>query len=116
MTGNLEHRLDQSTSVASLRAELEVTRLLTKHRWVCSHGAFYSDPNEGRLRELDVIGRQMWKRQGRTREDVIRLHLLVEVKSARDWQVVFAPSDQPRTEGHISRVWAGYLGHDQDYP
>jgi len=113
---SLHHRLAESGSVTSLRAELAILRALRGQRWRCYHGAFYLDPNEYKLRELDVLARRFWRRQRRDREELARLDMLVEAKGAKDWQVVFSEETPGgETPGYVGRVWCGQLGQDR-YP
>jgi hypothetical protein len=115
-SGNLSQRLEKSGSVTSLRAELAVLQVLRRERWRCYHGAFYVDSIEHKLREMDVLARRVWNRKRSDREEVSPLNMLVEVKSARDWQLLFSQeTPQRQTASYVGRIWAGFHEHPR-YP
>lgn len=110
----LHSRLKASNSVASLRAELGLISIMRAHQWRCHHGAFYQDPVENKLREIDVLATQTWTRQTKRREETSYLQVIVEAKSAKDWQIVFS-SDQSADDtcGYATRVWSGFIDADR---
>jgi hypothetical protein len=105
-------KFSNSPSVRSLQAEQRASAILARLRWTCHQGAFYRDEKEGKLREIDVVARQMWKRGRAHKEQIVRLNLILEAKSARDWHLVFAGGQREKRAGHTTRVWSGHLGHD----
>ena len=114
ITSELKARLENSQSVKSLRAELRLISVLSANQWRCYHGAFYLDGVENKLREIDVLARQVWVRQTRGREETSRLNLIIEAKSAKDWQIVFsADRSSDETCGYTTRVWSGFIDNER---
>lgn len=108
-TPTLHDRLRTSVSVQSLKAEQELAALLQKHRWNVSHGWFYADPNTEKIRELDVSARKGWWRKS-SRDQFAGVNILCEVKTARDFHLVFAPDINTHRRALVSahRSWIGF--------
>lgn len=114
LSPDLIKKLETSNSVKSLRSELGLITELNKYDWKCHHSPFYRDPIENKLREIDVLGTQMWVRQTKRREETSWINLVIEAKSAKDWHLVFT-SGQPHEEicGYTSRLWSGFIDSDK---
>jgi hypothetical protein len=109
MAKDLLQKLKQSHTVLSLQAEQRAAKTLAALGWTCFQGAFYRDLRDEKLRETDVIARQIWERgDWRTNGTLVRLNLILECKSARDWQLVFAQGQRENRVGHVARVWSGF--------
>jgi hypothetical protein len=106
MADEFVRKLKASHTVLSLEAEQAASKILSVLGWTCYHGAFYRDVRDEKLREADVIARQLWNRLADG--IVVDLHLILECKSARDWQLVFAEGQRETRIGHVARVWPGY--------
>lgn len=105
---SLEERLASSQGVRSLQTEQRVIALLRELRWRVDHGSFYTDPTTGKLREMDVVGRRNWHREVRGRHHRVCLNLFCEVKTLRDFHVVFAPLAEGTQYESAQREWIGY--------
>lgn len=73
------------------------------------HGYYYRDSDTDKYRELDVAASQFWSRRGsRQRNYSVVVEILCEIKSIRDFHVVFASNsgEHPYTTGYFE--WFGY--------
>lgn len=59
---------------------------------------------------MDIIGRQFWSRGKGSGEQIARLNLVVEVKSAKDWHIILAGNERDRNVASTTRVWSPYFG------
>lgn len=116
MENKFIEKLAASHSVQSLFAEERVCRVFEEHHWHCFQSAFYRDNRDDKLREIDVVARQLWKRGQGAEQRVVRLNLVVEVKSAREWHIVFSGRvTTGERMAHIGRFWAGSLGEREEW-
>jgi hypothetical protein len=88
---NVATKLLRSVAVRSLQAEQEVADLLSNADWSADHGHVYKDPDTGKIREIDVFAYRDHSRSRRQRTQSVGLRVLVEVKSIREFHLVFAP-------------------------
>lgn len=109
MTPTLRAKLEESPSAISLRGEQTAYKTLAKLNWSCQQGAFYTDARENKLREMDIVARQVWQEGRRPRNRVVRLNLVIEVKSVKDWQIIFAGRHNGQLDDSCARVWSGFL-------
>lgn len=110
----IKRKLLQSPAFLSLSAEQLVKEQLLLRKWRALHSTYYRDLETRKLREVDVIGRQTWEH---CEDDIkIALELIIEVKSAREFHLLFSPYDQPWemsklevpvSPGQLMRDWVG---------
>jgi hypothetical protein len=86
----LEEKLRSSDAYHSLVMEKEVAGVLAHLGWRTIHSCFFMDPETGKLREVDVVARQLWKKKSRRGDKLVRIHIIVECKSARDYHLLFS--------------------------
>lgn len=107
---SITDRLQGSTAVASLRQERHIVASFQEAGWQVTHGYYYRDPATGKYRELDVLARRYWaQRRSKRRNYSLVVDVVCEVKSIRDFHLVFAPSigdDNYDTPAY--KEWFGY--------
>jgi hypothetical protein len=87
----IETRLLNCTAVQSLQTEQRVAHWLTGLRWHVEHSPFYRDADTGKLREIDVTAWRSGSRIIRRQPQSAVIELVIEVKTLRDYHLVFAP-------------------------
>ena len=102
----LRDKLAKSDAVVSLLTESKVASLLAQMDWATVHSFYYPDPESGKDRELDVIGRKIWV-QGDDEPFWIYLSLLVECKSSRGIHVVVSPLQSNYSQPLAKFAWVG---------
>jgi len=101
--------LRDSPGYISLRHEMRVRSILEKQGWRATHGPYYTDPREGKERELDVSATRVWTTKRELRAHVT---LLVECKSPRKPPAqLLAKQRDVRTPDPLYYHW---LGLDDD--
>jgi hypothetical protein len=98
--------LSDSEGYRSLFAERKVFEDVRALGWDCVHGSLYLDRESGKLRELDLIARQVWRRGKKPIGDTLTLHLPVEVKTAVEWSIIF-PAEPAPVHIPVQNVWIG---------
>ncbi len=92
----LAARLLASTAVAALSQEKRIASTVAKSGWAVSHGVYYEDGETKKRREIDVVATRRWVKGA----GIAVLKLVIECKSASEWNVVFVPSSPT----HVSCV------------
>jgi len=108
--GDLESRLSNSDAVNSLRAEQEVVAEFVRRGWLVTHGHYYPDPTTGKQRELDVRARKGFHRELQSRTQFAGINVYAEVKTLRDYHLVFAPLVSFYNLEGLDHSW---LGNDE---
>ncbi len=106
-------RLKGCSAVHSLSNEQDIVRLLHRRKWRVEHGPFYRDPNTCKLRKLDVAARRAWHRKIRKGPQSVTIELHIEVKSFRDFHLVFAPLGYANRIELCQREWIGF--HEKEF-
>jgi hypothetical protein len=107
-TSNLEIRLNSSVAIKSLLSEQSVVELLRSLGWRVTHGLYFLDPITTKPRELDVSAYRKWYYEKRVQE--FFLYIKCEVKTAKDYHLIFSPmvdSDLGDT------AYLNWFGHEQ---
>ncbi len=104
----LEEKLAASEAFRTLRAEREVVDALTRHGWDARHSPFYRDGVTGKFRELDATARRIWHSVERKPPITARVHLFVEVKSAREFHILCASAAASSRRFQANEYWLGY--------
>ncbi|QPR55038.1 hypothetical protein [Aeromonas allosaccharophila] len=78
----IDKKLAQSDAFHSIKAEHTALNILNTHGWKPIHSPYYKDMISGKLRELDLAGRQIWCKNIGKHELIARIHIYVEIKSA----------------------------------
>jgi hypothetical protein len=111
----LEKKLIKSSAVCSLQMESEVSSELMKLKWSVINGCFYTDVKENKQREVDILGNQFWLKDMKKEQQILRLHLVLECKSAKDFHIVVLPQAQAETDVLPHSHWIGYYSQgDKD--
>lgn len=107
---NIADRLHATPAVASLRQEQHIVRLLEGAGWQVTHGYYYRDVATDKYRELDVVAKHFWSKRGsRRRNQSLVVEILCEIKSIRDFHIVFAPTTgDGRYDVRTYAEWFGY--------
>jgi hypothetical protein len=98
---SITDRLKSSKAMQSLAMEGGIGSQLRALNWDVLHSCYYTDVKEGKLREVDVVGKQLWERKTKEGRQILILHLVIECKSAKEYHLLFAPNSnlvgQPQT-------------------
>lgn len=86
----IEDKIYKSESFSSLLFEKKVEQLCLKNKWAVTHSAYYSDPTTNKLREIDVVARQAWKKKQKGIS--IDNFLVIECKSNPNYSVLLTES------------------------
>jgi hypothetical protein len=106
---DLRAKLTGSQAYKSLVAERDVISACKRLGWKVIHSCYYDDPNENKIRELDVLATQTWtKAKGKKRAISVQLCLLGECKSAIGYHLLF--SDEPFRSLLTHGRYAHWLG------
>jgi len=99
----LSDDLHKKPGYLALRHEMRVRKILEQRGWRATHGPYYTDPREGKERELDVSATRVW-----TTKREIRAHvtLLVECKAGKSAQLL-ARQRNVRTPDPLYYHWIG---------
>jgi hypothetical protein len=107
-TDDLIHKLENSTAMQSLAMEKHVASRLQKLKWDVVHSCYYTDTKENKPREIDVTGKQVWVRHMKGYlDDVLRLHVIIECKSAKGFHLLFASTAGDNYIGKPHDQWFG---------
>lgn len=104
----LEAKLLAGTAARSLIAEHVVAGRLTKLGWYAAHSSYYVDRVSGKPRETDVVARQFWTRHTADGDRKGTLHLIIECKTLKAWNLLFLPAKAPRFPDHRLEHWLGW--------
>jgi hypothetical protein len=107
----IEEKLRQSDAYRSLVMEKEVADRLALLGWGTTHSCFFKDCETGKLREVDIVARQRWRKKVAQGEKLVRIHVMVECKSARDYHLLFTRDDAKGLDMD-HRVYAEWIGWD----
>ncbi len=107
MDETIQDKLSGADSTKSLRAERRVSEAFRAKRWDTYHGPFYRDPETKKLREVDVVARQVWVRRLKSGQQAVRLHLYAEVKSIKGYHLLFSRYDARSMLHYQLRLWPG---------
>jgi hypothetical protein len=111
---SLEEKLRRSDAYHSLVMEKEAARALAQLDWKTIHGCFFTDLGTGKLREVDVVARQLWEKKSRQGDKIVRLHIVVECKSARDYHLLFSREEIDEDKFHrVHAEWIGWEGKNR---
>lgn len=105
---DVKTRLLKSDAVTSLRAEQEVVSAFKRlDWWFVEHAPYYRDKVTGKPREIDVLARRSWAKEGGRDSRHANLHVLIEVKSLKGYHLVFAPEADDYCQSHAQCGWVG---------
>lgn len=111
---DLKVKLRKSDSLRSLRMEYEVGGKLQEYGWTVRQSPYYTDLQQTKLREIDVMAEQRWMiSRGEGQEDFLNLHLVVECKSAKNFHLLFGPETGPHFSDRMYRAWLGDEENDR---
>jgi len=104
--------LKRSAAFKSIREERRICELLQHAGWRAYHSYYYLDLITNKPREIDVLASRFWSRKSRSIEQFVRVILLLEAKSIKDYHLIFSSSEEdsfrgPRLGAH--RIWPGDL-------
>jgi hypothetical protein len=108
--GELLQRLESCKAVHSLDVEQELATLLRQLGWSVAHGSYLPNPNTGECRELDVLASNCWRKGSLAHPQTIELMLPIEVKSTRDFHIVFAPLAEAKCDDWLDNEAVGFHG------
>ena len=91
-------------------SETHIGGILRKLEWKTAHSAYYTDPIEGKEREIDVIARRTWL--SKKREQYIHLLLLAECKSLINKPILL--SEIPDSKFGGERLYFQWSGAEDD--
>lgn len=118
MTGDIRTKLGSSEAAESLRMESFVAGCFRSRNWPAEQGVYFSDPETGKAREIDVISRHVLTRPARHKNfgaPLINLSVICECKSLSGWNVILQKGEaHPAVEEFEDRVpdhWSGLEQH-----
>jgi len=103
-------KIEASQSFKSFIRERDVSKLFHEHGWKAQHGAYYQDIKERKDREIDVIARQIWTKQTKLGEQLVRLIVPVEVKTMSGFHIIISSFDIEKNSFFQNIVWLGDSG------
>ncbi|WP_447731521.1 hypothetical protein [Aeromonas veronii] len=103
----IDKKLAQSDAFHSIKAEHTALNILNTHGWKPIHSPYYKDMISGKLRELDLAGRQIWCKNIGKHELIARIHIYVEIKSAPAFHILCAGETAQHSFGN-NEYWPGY--------
>lgn len=114
MTDDLSVRLSKSEAATSLATEGDVARSMASHAWTVTQGAIYTDPKEGKLREIDVLARRAWRTKAEKPKTVF-VSMVVECKTMRGFHILLDGARSPYLGFQSVGLahWIGYSVFDQ---
>lgn len=111
---SLKEKIANSLSFHSFRSESAVCDALNSLGWDAKHGIYYQDIETTKHREVDVIARQFWRRKSKNGEQIVRLTMLVEVKTMKGFHLLVSPFEGDGFSLYQNIHWLGDSGGD--YP
>lgn len=87
MSTDLASLLSKSDAAASMATEATVARSMASLEWTVTQGAIYTDPKEGKLREIDVLARRAWRTKA-VKPKTVFVSMVVECKTMRGFHVL----------------------------
>src|SRR3712207_1711510 len=107
-TTELEQKIQASSAWLSIQAERRDASTLASLKWAAVHNCFYTDPVTEKLREIDVVAMQVWKRAHEGNSVFARLHLVIECRSAAGYHILISPIPEPEPKRVFRHtVWIG---------
>lgn len=88
MTADLAALISKSDSASSLATEGGVASSMMRHAWTVTQGAIYTDPKEGKLREIDLLARRTWRTKAKKPKTAF-ISMVAECKSMRGYHILF---------------------------
>jgi hypothetical protein len=110
LSNDLLDHIRNGDGYRSLINETRIASVLRGLKWQTAHSAHYTDANEGKEREIDVVARSSWVR-GR-HDQIAHLHLFVECKSLASKQILLA--DLTGEAGGAEKIYYSWPGEDDD--
>src|SRR5829696_3675989 len=104
---DLQLKLAGCAAVESLTSEQRIVSTLRKLRWGTVHSSYYSDPKTEKMREVDVVGRQIWEYKPKSGMRLADLNLVVEAKSAKGFHLVFSFIKHYADSSRANYCWIG---------
>ena len=112
---DIRTKLASSEAAESLRMERFVANCFVERKWPAQQGVYYTDPETGKEREIDVISRHLLERPERhtgTGAPIINLSVICECKSLTGQNLIFLKGEPDRLlEGHLTDQWLGRENH-----
>lgn len=104
----LQSKILNSHAFESLNSEQLIMSSLKSLEWKVLHSCFYPDMTTAKLREIDVLGKQVWARELKRGRELAYLNLVVESKSAKGYHLLFSPSEDPDSGWGGNSEWLGF--------
>lgn len=111
MTGDIRAKLASSEAAESLRMESLIASCFRSLKWPAEQGVYYSDPETGKDREIDVISRHILERPRRQKNvgaPLINLSVICECKSLSGWNVLLQHGEREFHENMVGDHWSGH--------
>lgn len=105
---DVQTRILGSASFQSLSSEQTILSVLKDLGWGAIHSCFYVDGKTEKLREIDVLGRRIWERTLKNRQDSADLYLIAEAKSAKGFHLLFSPLEGSAAFKQANTQWFGW--------
>lgn len=115
MTGDIQTKLVSSEAAELLRMEKFIADCFRSHGWPAEQGVYFTDPESRKVREVDVLSRQVLDRPRRhtgVGSPLINLSIICECKSLSGWNVLLQKGDLDRVlENRLVDHWSGFDEH-----
>jgi len=109
-SNEIKTKLLSSDAYKSLTNEKKVVGICEQLDWEVIHGCYYTDFQEGKIREVDVLASQKWIRKTKAAEIFISLYLVIECKTAADYHLLFSNTPVPSLSTYLHSYghWIGF--------
>jgi hypothetical protein len=110
MTGDIRSQLLSSDAVNSLQMEARIAEAFTQSDWKVERSAYYTDPESGKIREIDVHASKVFDRPRRRRgigAPLIHFEAFCECKSWNGSNIIFEASQTPESYQYTQEYWVG---------
>jgi len=87
----LKKFLHGTDALNSLMSEMEIVKIFQDSQWAVTHGFYYNDPKENKVREIDIKAVQWWNRKVKGNSQNLKLNIIAECKSLKGTNIIIAP-------------------------
>lgn len=87
--GELTEKITASPAARSLLMEMSVAEALERHGWLATQSSYYTDIEEGKVREVDVVGKRSGKVARKLGATDTCVSMVIECKSVKDYHFLF---------------------------
>ena len=105
---DLIQKILKTSTFRSLKMERDISFKLESNGWKVINGVFYADLKENKHREVDIVSTQIWGKGEGKEEKIIRLYLVIECKSMKDFHILVSPQVCSHLKIAAHHHWIGF--------